>query len=131
MTRAVAQIRVLLAMQSAHLRRAYKHLLGSDGQLDVIAEAADGCSAVARVRQTAPHVAVIDFHFADSCGLRAVADITLHAPATRVIVLSDDDGDEYQRAAREAGAIACIKKTCFAALIETIRGTRVGSRQRT
>ncbi|MBI2321484.1 MAG: response regulator transcription factor [Chloroflexi bacterium] len=129
---ATARITVLLAVRSSWLLRAYKDLIASEQDLDVVADACDGCATLAAALRTKPRVAVLDFRFADDSGLRVAQRIRVHCPATYVILLSDDAADEYQRAARDAGASACVAKTAFGSLVQTIKDVAaVGSAKET
>ncbi|MGX7676612.1 response regulator [Plantactinospora sp. DSM 117369] len=106
-------IRVLLADDQPLVRAGLRGLLGLDGDIEVVAEAADGAEALRLVRQTRPDVALLDIRMPGLDGLTATERITTH-PATagvRIIVLTTYEIDEYIFAALLAGASGFLAKT--------------------
>jgi DNA-binding NarL/FixJ family response regulator len=74
-------IRVLLADDQALLRGAFKVLLLSDPDMDVVGEAADGEEAITRVRALRPDVVLMDIR------CRAWTDLKQHAPLPEIQTL--------------------------------------------
>src|SRR5690349_17634350 len=85
---------VLLVDDHDLFRTGLRTLLEEQG-VPIIAEAADGQAAVARVREHAPDVVLMDINMPVMNGVEATREITRLAPHSRVVVLtiSDDDGD--------------------------------------
>lgn len=69
-------IRVLLADDQALVRSGFRALLGSQPDLDVVAEAADGAQAVAAVRDHHPDVVLMDIRMPGTDGITATREIT-------------------------------------------------------
>ncbi|GAB3964368.1 response regulator transcription factor [Plantactinospora veratri] len=106
-------IRVLLADDQPLVRAGLRGLLGLDGDIEVVAEAADGAEALRLVRQIRPDVALLDIRMPGLDGLTATARITAD-PATagvRIIVLTTYEIDEYIFSALQAGASGFLAKT--------------------
>ena len=81
-------VRVVLADDSRDLRELLRLRLERDPRFVVVGEAGDGERAVALVREHQPEIAVLDLGMPVLDGAEALAQIRLHAPATRVAVLS-------------------------------------------
>jgi DNA-binding NarL/FixJ family response regulator len=102
-------IRVVIADDQALMRAAFRTILES-AQIEVAGEAANGDEAVALVRAERPDVVVMDVRMPGSDGLRATAHVTAVAPATRVLVLTTFDLDDYLFGALKAGAAGFLLK---------------------
>ena len=117
-------IRVLIADDQALVRSGFRALLGSQADLDVVAEAADGAEAVAKVRELRPDVVLMDIRMPGHDGLAATRDITAD-PAlagVRVIVLTTFTEDSYVFDAIRFGASGFLVKDAEPAdLIKAIR----------
>ncbi|MEQ4301699.1 response regulator transcription factor [Plantactinospora sp. B6F1] len=106
-------IRVLLADDQPLVRAGLRGLLGLDGDIEVVAEAADGTDALRQVRRVRPDVALLDIRMPGLDGLATTERITTD-PATagvRVIVLTTYEIDEYIFTALRAGASGFLAKT--------------------
>jgi DNA-binding NarL/FixJ family response regulator len=78
--------------------------------LDVVGEATDGHSAVAQTRSLRPDVVLMDIKMPGVNGVTATERILADRPATRVLVLTTFDLDEYVYAALRAGASGFLLK---------------------
>jgi DNA-binding NarL/FixJ family response regulator len=117
-----AKVQILLADKQSLFRQAVKLVLESEGDLEVVAEARDGLSAVARAEQTRPDVALIDVDLPNCDGIRATALITERVSKCRVLVLAAEESERTLIDALEAGASGYITKD--APLSELIGATR-------
>jgi DNA-binding NarL/FixJ family response regulator len=122
------RIRVLLADDHRILREALRMVLASE--CDVIGEAASGEAAVAMATQLRPHVVVLDVGMPGMGGLAAAHRISRDAPASKVLVLSQYDDEEYViEALGEAGAAGYLVKTDAASeLLAAVRAVHSGRR---
>ncbi|MDN5918714.1 MAG: response regulator transcription factor [Pseudonocardia sp.] len=117
-------IRVLIADDQALVRSGFRALLGSQADLEVVAEAADGAEAVARVRELRPDVVLMDIRMPGHDGLAATRDITADPALSgvRVIVLTTFTEDSYVFDAIRFGASGFLVKDSEPAdLIKAIR----------
>ena len=105
-------IRVAVADDQALVRSGFAVLLRSAGDIDVVGEAADGREAVALVERARPDVILMDIRMPDMDGLEATRRITANdaTAATRVLILTTFDLDEYVFEALHAGASGFLLK---------------------
>ncbi|MFI0357423.1 response regulator [Actinomadura sp. 9N407] len=105
-------IRVLLADDQTLVRAGFRVLLERADDIEVVGEAADGDEAVALARAHRPDVVLMDVRMPGTDGLTAtrllLADDRL--AATRVVVLTTFDDDEYVFGALHAGASGFLLK---------------------
>ena len=105
-------IRVLLADDQAAVRGGFAALINSEDGMEVTGEAANGREAVDLTRHLLPHVVVMDIRMPVLDGLEATrlicSDPTL--AATRVLVLTTFDLDEYVYKTLRAGASGFLLK---------------------
>src|SRR5436190_12024965 len=122
-------IRVLLADDQDLIRLGLRVLLDNEDDLDVVGDAADGLRAVQLARRLRPDVILMDERMPGIDGIgatgRIVADPELGA--TRVIVLTTFELDEYVFDALRAGASGfLIKDTKPAELLRAVRLVAAG-----
>jgi len=105
-------IRVAVADDQALVRSGFAVLLRSAGDIDVVGEASDGREAVALVERARPDVILMDIRMPDMDGLEATRRITSNdaTAATRVLILTTFDLDEYVFEALHAGASGFLLK---------------------
>jgi DNA-binding NarL/FixJ family response regulator len=109
---AARPIRVLLADDQALLRSAFRVLVDSEPDMEVVAEAADGAEAVARARATRPDVVLMDIRMPGTDGLTATRLITDDPElcAVRIVMLTTFEVDEYVVRSLRAGASGFLGK---------------------
>jgi DNA-binding NarL/FixJ family response regulator len=103
-------IRVLLADDQPLLRHGFALILSAQADIVVIGEAADGAEAVRLTRLLRPDVVLMDVQMPGMDGIEATREITLASPATRVIILTTFDLDEYAFDGLRAGASGFLLK---------------------
>ena len=103
-------IRVLVADDQALVRAGFRMILEAQPDVEVVGEASDGKQALALVREQEPDVVLMDIRMPHLDGIAATRALVADRPATRVLVLTTFDLDEYVYAALEAGASGFLLK---------------------
>jgi len=103
-------IRVLLVDDQSLLRLGFAMILAAEPDIAVAGEAADGATAVAMTAALHPDVVLMDVRMPGMDGIRATAAITAAAPASKVLILTTFDLDEYVFAGLKAGASGFLLK---------------------
>lgn len=103
-------ISVLLADDQVLLREALSTVLGADPRIEVAGGVDDGAAAVSFVRSHRVDVVLMDVRMPGMDGIAATAEVLRASPATRVLILTTFDLDEYVFAAIQAGASGFLTK---------------------
>ena len=103
-------IRVLIADDQALFRRGLYVVLGTEENIEVIAEAEDGEQAITRAEEMAPDVVLMDVRMPRVNGIEAASRIRETLPSTKILMLtvSDEEDDLYE--AIKAGANGYLLK---------------------
>ncbi|MBM7168565.1 response regulator transcription factor [Streptomyces sp. G44] len=105
-------IRVLLADDQALLRSAFKVLVDSEPDMEVVGEASDGAQAVRLAKSERADVVLMDIRMPGTDGLAATRQISAD-PAlahVRVVMLTTFEVDEYVVQSLRAGASGFLGK---------------------
>ncbi len=122
-------IRVVVADDQALVRKAFVVLLSSESDIEVVGEAANGAEAVALAASERPDLMLMDVRMPVMDGLEATRRITgdESLSATRVVILTTFDLDEYVHEALRAGASGfLLKDTLPVDLINAVRVVAAG-----
>ena len=120
-------IRVVLAEDQAMVLGAFARLLGLEPDLEVVASATDGPSALAAVRRLDPDVLLTDVEMPGASGLDVAA--ALSGGRTRVVVVTTFARSGYLRRALEAGAAGYVLKDApIEQLANVVRRVHAGER---
>jgi DNA-binding NarL/FixJ family response regulator len=103
-------IRVLIADDQALVRSGFRMILDARADLEVVGEAGDGREAVELAGRLTPDVVLMDIRMPGIDGLQATRQIAASGSATRIIVLTTYDADEFVFAALRAGASGFLLK---------------------
>ncbi|MCX5382891.1 response regulator transcription factor [Streptomyces sp. NBC_00083] len=105
-------IRVVLADDQALLRSAFRVLVDSEPDMQVVGEAADGAEVVTVVHETLPDVVLMDIRMPGTDGLAATRAITADPAlsAVHVVMLTTFEVDEYVVQSLRAGASGFLGK---------------------
>jgi two-component system, NarL family, invasion response regulator UvrY len=122
-------IRVLLADDHSIVRAGLCRLVEESGDMEVVAEAADGREAIRRAHETVPDVAVIDISMPDVDGLEVISQLQSYLPALPVLVLTMHEEEQYVVRAISAGAMGYVtKRSAPEQLVQAIRLIHAGRR---
>ncbi len=120
-------IRVLIADDQALFRRGLFVVLGTEDDIEVVAEAENGEQAVARAAELAPDVVLMDVRMPKVSGIEAAAQISALLPTTKILMLtvSDEEDDLYE--AIKSGANGyLLKEISVEEVAEAIRAVVLG-----
>jgi len=128
MTRGDGKIQVVLADDHRMLREPLRLLLERSGECEVVGEAASGEEAVALTAKLHPQVTILDIGMPGMGGIAAAHRIAKVSPASRVLMLSQYDDEEYVlEALTEAGAAGYLLKTdAPEELLDAVRAVHAG-----
>ena len=107
---AAARIRVLLVDDHAVVRQGLRAFLETQEDIAVVGEASDGPEAVARTRELAPDVVLLDLVMPGGDGVSAIRALRKQSPAARILVLTSFVDEAHVFAAVEAGAAGYLLK---------------------
>ncbi|MGA5351070.1 response regulator [Streptomyces thermodiastaticus] len=105
-------IRVLLADDQALLRSAFRVLVDSEPDMEVVGEASDGAEAVRLVKEQRADVVLMDIRMPGTDGLAATRTICADPDLAhvRVVILTTFEIDDYVVQALRAGACGFLGK---------------------
>jgi DNA-binding NarL/FixJ family response regulator len=106
----MSPIRVLLVDDQPLMRMGFSMVLKAEPDIAVVGEAGDGQSALRQVAALRPDVVLMDVRMPGMDGIAATARVVADCPATKVIVLTTFDLDEYAFGALRAGASGFLLK---------------------
>ncbi|HEX5761329.1 MAG TPA: response regulator transcription factor [Thermoanaerobaculia bacterium] len=121
------KVRVLVADDHTIVRQGLVSLLNDSGECEVVAEAADGVEALEKAHAVQPEVAVLDLSMPRLSGLEVVRRLREELPATRVLVLTVHEEEEYVLPIVRAGAAGyLVKDSAASELLAAVRALRAG-----
>jgi len=122
-------IKVLLADDHSIVRAGLRRIVEESGDMEVIAEAADGREAIQQAQKQLPDVAVIDISMPVLDGLEVISQLRNYYPKLPILILTMHEEGQYVVRAIEAGAMGYItKQSAPEQLVKAIRKVHSGSR---
>jgi len=103
-------IRVLLVDDQSLLRMGFRLILEAESDIEVVGEAANGTSGVSMASALHPDVVLMDVRMPGMDGIQATASIVAADPASKVLILTTFDLDQYVFAGLKAGASGFLLK---------------------
>jgi DNA-binding NarL/FixJ family response regulator len=103
-------VRILIADDHGIVRSGLRLLLERQSDMEVVAEADDGVTAVSSALAERPDLCILDVAMPRMTGLQATHEIKSHAPEVNVLILSMHDDERYLFEALRAGASGYVLK---------------------
>lgn len=104
------RIRVVVCDDVPELRMLARSVLEEHGEMEVVAEAADGHQAVAAVEREQPDVVVLDLSMPELDGLEAIPLIHQVAPRAQIVVFSGFEEGKVVQLALQLKAGRYVRK---------------------
>jgi DNA-binding NarL/FixJ family response regulator len=124
-----SRIRILCVDDHPLLLDGIAALIGTEGDMKIVAEAGSGIEAIRQFRATLPDVTLMDLQMREMNGVDAIGAIRTEWPWAKIIVLSMFGGDAMAQRALKAGAQAYLLKGLVRGeLLDTIRLVHGGAR---
>jgi DNA-binding NarL/FixJ family response regulator len=121
-------IRVVIVDDHELLREGTRQILQQETTIKVVGEASRGDEAVELVARLLPDVVLLDLRLPGLSGIDAARQIAKLSPATRVLVLTAYDEEDYVLEALQAGAAGYLLKTAPSnELLEAVRAVAAGA----
>ena len=121
-------IRVAIVEDNDVFREALEILLGLDGDLEVVAAAADGRSGLAACAERQPDVVVLDYRLPDIDGVETALAIRAACPDASILALTAAAEGRQVDALLAAGAVACLTKDReLDDIVAAVRGAHRGN----
>jgi DNA-binding NarL/FixJ family response regulator len=121
-------IRILLAEDHVTVREGLRLLIDAQDDMEVVAEAGDGRSAIERAREFSPDVVVLDLTMPVLTGLAAARGVRTVSPQTAIVALTRHNDPAYVQEVTAAGAAGYVlKQSPSAELLRAIRAAASGT----
>ncbi|MBI4321022.1 MAG: response regulator [Chloroflexi bacterium] len=124
-TGSTSKQRIMVVDGSRLLREDIRRYLENSSVYEVCGEAATVAEAIRSIGTLRPDIVLVDVEDAEQHGLLGLRDLRLCLPVTSLIIATHSDWEEYDTAARAAGAAASIdKKRLFERLLPALEEAR-------
>lgn len=124
------RIRILTVDDHPLLREGVASLINAQPDMQLVAQASNGCEAIEHFRKNRPDVTLMDLRLPDMSGIDATVAIRAEFPESRIVILTTFELDTEIKRALAAGARAYILKTMPPKeLMETIRQVHAGKKR--
>ncbi|MDZ4773325.1 MAG: response regulator transcription factor [Planctomycetota bacterium] len=107
---AKSTIRVYLVDDQTMIRAGFRSLLSRDARFEIAGESGDPRSAVAAIGAVMPDAVLLDITMPGLSGIDAIPLIRKASPKTRIVMLTNHEGDSFVEQAMRAGADGYLSK---------------------
>ena len=122
-------IRVIIVDDHPVVRSGLRHVLESEDDIEVVAEAGDMREAIFEARAHNPDVILMDVVMPDASGIEATPAVLKEAKDAKVLMLSMQDDPRYVRESFAAGASGYVlKEAADSELVAAVRQVASGTR---
>lgn len=111
-------IRIVIADDHAIVREGLKRIVFAAGDMELVAEAADGTEVMQRVRELSFDVLMLDLSMPGRSGMELIKLVHAEKPKLRILVLSMHQELQYAVRAIKSGASGYLTKESAPSLLE-------------
>jgi DNA-binding NarL/FixJ family response regulator len=122
-----ARKKILIADDSAEIRKRLVALLPGLERVEIVGPASDGSEGLRLFNRFAPHGAVLDFQMPGLNGLELLAAIRRQDKSRLVVIPTNHDDEEFRDQCLEAGANFYLDKTGECERVRDIFQTNIKS----
>jgi two-component system, NarL family, nitrate/nitrite response regulator NarL len=121
-------MRILIIDDSEAVRRGVGGMLAAEESWEICGEASDSLEGLEKAQTLRPDVILLDMNMPGVSGLAAARLLRKEMPATRIVIMSQNDASIMHASAIQAGANACVDKASIGnSLVPTIRAVLAAS----
>ncbi|MCK9274085.1 MAG: response regulator transcription factor [Syntrophales bacterium] len=121
------KFRIFIAEDQTLVRESLRAILVSHPDFEVVGEASDGMTAIRSVEKIKPDLILIDLNLPKMSGIAALRSIKKQVHEARILVLTDDDNENYvTEVFRLGGNGYCLKDVTGEELVVAIRNVLSG-----
>ncbi len=102
--------RVVIVEDHRLVRQGLQALLLADPDLEIVAEAENGCDAIRCVGETSPDLVLMDISMPGMNGIEAISEIKARYPKVKILVLTVHINEEYIHSSLRSGANGYVVK---------------------
>ncbi len=122
------KLRVMIAEDHAVVRSGLRSVINGQDDMEVVAEAEDGVSAVEKAKEIRPDVILMDITMPGLGGLEATRQIKIALPSVKIVVLTIHASEEFLFHALKVGADGYLTKSVHE--MEVVSAIRAVSKDR-
>lgn len=123
------KIKVLIADDHAVVRAGLATLLGTEDDIEVVAQAKNGNEAISKALEKHPDVVIMDLRMPEMDGAEATVELQHRLPSAKVLVLTSFGEADGVAHALESGAAGAVTKTAEdAELVSVVRRIAAGEK---
>jgi DNA-binding NarL/FixJ family response regulator len=121
------KIKVILADDHPLFRNGLRQAVETDPSLEIVAEAADGATALQLIKTQQPHVAVLDVQMPKLSGLQVTREIQKLKLRSRVVFMTMHNEEDLFNKALDAGAVGYVlKESAVTDILDSIHAVAAG-----
>jgi two-component system response regulator DegU len=125
----MSKISIVVADDHVLVRKGIVAMLESEHEINVVGEAGNGSEALTSAKSLHPDILLLDIRMPEMTGLEAAAKLKSYSPATKAVILSMHDSEEYVLDAVRAGAYGyLLKDTDRSEFIKALKQIHGGSK---
>ncbi len=124
------KLRVSLCDDDRNFRTLVRVVIDAEDDMGVVSESCDGHDCLREISDARPDVVILDLDMPTMSGYQALDELATMRPATKVIVLSGESGQQVEQAVHDKGAVAFIDKGAADLVTSLAEHIRSASRAR-